>query len=84
MLKFKFTKSQIAVHIGSLMPLALLIWDGFTNHLTANPIQAITFRTSKAALVLLVLALACTPLNTVFGFKAALKARRVLGLYAFL
>ena len=34
--------------------------------------------------VLLVLSLACTPLNTVFGFKAALKVRRALGLYAFL
>ncbi len=81
---FKFTKFQLAVHIGSLIPLTLLIWDGFTNHLTANPIQDITFRTGKTALVLLVLSLACTPLNSFFGFKEALKVRRALGLYAFL
>ncbi len=81
---FKFTKFQIAVHIGSLIPLALLIWDYFNDHLTVNPIQAITFRTGKTALVLLVLALACTPLNTLFGFREALKVRRALGLYAFL
>ena len=81
---FKFTKFQIAAHIGSLIPLTLLIWDFFTHHLTANPIQDITFRTGKAALVLLVLSLACTPLNSLFGFKSALKVRRALGLYAFL
>ncbi|MBI4316372.1 MAG: sulfoxide reductase heme-binding subunit YedZ [Chloroflexi bacterium] len=79
----KFTKFQIATHIGSLIPLALLIWDYFNDHLTANPIQAVTFRTGKTALVLLVLALACTPLNTLFGFREALKVRRALGLYAF-
>jgi sulfoxide reductase heme-binding subunit YedZ len=81
---FKFTRFQIAVHIGSLIPLALLLWDYFADNLTVNPIQDITFRTGKAALVLLVLSLACTPLNAVFGFKAALKVRRALGLYAFL
>jgi len=81
---FKFTRFQIAVHIGSLIPLSLLLWDYFADNLTVNPIQDITFRTGKAALVLLVLSLACTPLNTVFGFKPALKVRRALGLYAFL
>ncbi|MBI3243893.1 MAG: sulfoxide reductase heme-binding subunit YedZ [Chloroflexi bacterium] len=82
--RFKFTKFQIAVHLGSLIPLILLIWDYFADNLTVNPIQDITFRTGKAALVLLVLSLACTPLNTVFGFKEAIKVRRALGLYAFL
>ncbi len=84
MLKLKFTRFQIAVHVGSLIPLALLLWDTFADNLTVNPIQDITFRTGKAALVLLVLSLACTPLNSVFGFKPALKVRRALGLYAFL
>jgi len=80
----KFTKFQLLVHAGVLVPLALLIWDFFTDNLTANPIQAVTFRTGKAALVLLVLCLACTPLNTFFGFREALKVRRALGLYSFL
>jgi len=81
---FKFTKFQILVHVGSLVPLALLIRDAITDNLTVNPIQDITFRTGKDALVLLVLSLACTPLNTVFGFREALRVRRALGLYAFL
>jgi sulfoxide reductase heme-binding subunit YedZ len=33
---------------------------------------------------LLVLSLACTPINSVFGFKPVLRVRRALGLYAFM
>jgi len=80
----QFTKVQWAVHLGSWAPLGLLVWDAFNGNLTANPIQAATLRTGKAALVLLVASLACTPLNSVFGFRQALKVRRPLGLYAFM
>jgi sulfoxide reductase heme-binding subunit YedZ len=72
------------VHVGALTPLALLAWDYWGGHLSVNPIQDITLRTGKAALVLLVLSLACTPINTVFGFRSALRVRRALGLYAFM
>jgi sulfoxide reductase heme-binding subunit YedZ len=75
---------QIMVHVLALAPLALLIWNAVNNNLTANPIQAITFRTGKLALLLLVLSLVCTPLNTAFGVRMALKWRRPLGLYAFM
>lgn len=78
------TKFQVLVHVGAWAPLALLIVDYFRNNLTVNPIQELTFRTGKTALVLLVLSLACTPLNTVFKFRPALKVRRALGLYAFM
>jgi sulfoxide reductase heme-binding subunit YedZ len=74
---------RILVHIACWVPLAVLFWDFFHNHLTANPIQEATFRTGKTALILLLLSLACTPLNTLFGFKWALPLRRPLGLYAF-
>lgn len=75
---------QWAVHIGSWIPLALIFVDYFRDNLTANPIQDITFRTGKTALVLLLLSLAATPANTLLGFKPALKVRRALGLYAFM
>jgi methionine sulfoxide reductase heme-binding subunit len=75
---------QVMVHLLALAPLALLIWNGLNHNLTANPIQAITFRTGKLALLLLVLSLACTPLNAAFGVRVALKWRRPLGLYAFM
>lgn len=80
----RFSKFQVIVHLGALIPLAWLIWDFFTENLTANPIQAATLRTGKTALVLLVLTLAVTPIITLFGFKSLIKVRRALGLYAFL
>lgn len=79
----RFTKFQAAIHIGALLPLIWLIYNWSQDNLTFNPIQALEQRTGKFALVLLILALACTPLNTVFGFRQALKVRRALGLYAF-
>ena len=79
----KFSKLQILVHIGALIPILLLVVDWFNNNLTVNPIQALQLRTGKYALVLFILSLSCTPLNTVFGFRQALKVRRPLGLYAF-
>src|SRR5215212_2762329 len=74
---------RILVHIGALIPLAVIIVYALTGRLTANPIQDITFRTGKTALILLLLSLLCTPLNTLFGLKQVLPLRRPLGLYAF-
>lgn len=74
---------RVVMHVAALAPFALLLWDGAHNHLTVNPIREITFRTGRTALKLLLLSLACTPLNTLFGFKQALPLRRPLGLYAF-
>jgi len=75
---------SIVVHLGSLAPLAWLIWQFLHDQLTVNPIQALTLRTGKYALVLLVLSLACTPLSTFLGWRQVLRVRRALGLYAFL
>ena len=75
---------RITVHIGSLIPLAVLVWSYSRGQLTADPIRGIILRTGKTALILLMLSLACTPANSLFGFKPALKVRRALGLYAFL
>lgn len=75
---------SIAVHVGSLLPLALLLFDGATGQLSVNPIQELTLRTGKVALVLLLLSLACTPLNILLGWKWAVALRKPLGLYSFL
>lgn len=74
----------IITHLGALTPLALLIWDYWQDQLTVNPIQEMTFRTGKTALALLVLSLAVTPVNTVFGWRQVIPLRKWLGLYAFL
>ncbi len=82
--KHEFTWLQVLTHVGAWAPFVWLVFDYATDNLSFNPIQDITFRTGKPALVLLVLSLACTPLNSLFGFRAALKLRRPLGVYAFL
>ena len=74
---------RVITHIACLVPFALLLWDYEHHNLTANPIQAITDRTGNTAIIILVLSLACTPVNTVFGLKQVLPLRRPLGLYAF-
>lgn len=80
----RFTPLQIFVHLGSWVPLAVLILDAINQNLSINPIQTAEQRTGFTALIWLLLSLACTPLNTLFGFRQALKLRRPLGLYAFL
>lgn len=80
----KFAPLQIAGHVGALIPLAIIIFDFYTNGLTVNPIKELTLRTGRYALILLILSLACTPLNSVFGWRGVMKLRRPLGLYAFM
>lgn len=74
---------RMVAHIGASIPLVLLVWDFSIDNLTANPIQAITQRTGLTALILLVLSLAVTPINTVLGWKQVVPLRRPLGLWAF-
>lgn len=74
---------RVVTHMGASIPFLLLVWDAANNNLTANPIQAITQRTGLPALIMLVLSLAITPLNTVFGLKQVIPLRRALGLYTF-
>lgn len=75
---------RAAAHVGALLPLLLLIFDALRDNLTANPIQAATQRSGTAALVLLLISLACTPLYTITGYAGFSRLRRPLGLYAFL
>jgi sulfoxide reductase heme-binding subunit YedZ len=81
--RLRFTPLQIAVHIGAWIPLTWLVWAYYAHRLTVNPFQNAMQRTGRYALVLLVLCLACTPLNTVFGWRGVMKVRRALGLYSF-
>ncbi|MEW5960003.1 MAG: protein-methionine-sulfoxide reductase heme-binding subunit MsrQ [Chloroflexota bacterium] len=84
LIQLKANWLKIVTHIAALTPLAILIWDFYHDRLTFNPIQEATFRTGKYALVLLVLSLAVTPVNTVFGWRQVVSLRRWLGLYAFM
>jgi sulfoxide reductase heme-binding subunit YedZ len=80
----KFTPMQTAAHLAAWSLLGWLAWDIFQGNLSVNPIQEITQRTGRYAIWLLVASLACTPLNTLFGLRQAISARRALGLYGFM
>ena len=68
----------------ALWPLARVLWDLAWGRFLVDPVQEIITRTGRAALNLLLLSLACTPLYTLTGFAPLQRARRTLGLYAFL
>ena len=74
----------IIVNLGAITPLLLLVWNFYTDNLSADPVAYITTKTGQAAIMILGLSLACTPINTVFGFRQVLTVRKSLGLYAFL
>src|SRR5258706_2312444 len=80
----RYSLLQIVVHIGGWAPLAVIAYNFFTHHLTANPIQAIEQQTGIQALTFLLLSLACTPLSSIFGWHVLTQRRRALGNYAFL
>ncbi len=79
---FKNNWRLVITHVGAMLPMVTIVRDWFIGDLTANPIQAAILRTGKPALVLLVLLLACTPLNTFFGWNWVMPLRKWLGIYS--
>ena len=71
------------MHPLALVPLALLLWRFKTDQLTANPIQFITHWTGNAALRLLLLSLAVTPVKRLAALPALNPLRKRLGLWGF-
>lgn len=80
----RYSPLQIAMHVYAWSVLVFLVFDLLTGSLSANPIQELEQRTGRHAITLLVLSLACTPLNTLFKWTELIKRRRALGLYAFM
>ena len=80
----RYTPLQIAVHVYAWSALVFIAFDFLTGNFSVNPIQELEQRTGRHAITLLVLSLACTPLNTLFRWPELIKRRRTLGLYAFL
>lgn len=80
----RYTPLQIAMHAYAWSVLVILAFELITGNLSANPIQELEQRTGRHAITLLILSLACTPLNTLFKWTELLKRRRALGLYAFM
>jgi methionine sulfoxide reductase heme-binding subunit len=74
---------RVLAHAAGLAPLALLGLDYLRDSLAPILNRDLTLRSGSAGLLLLVASLACTPLNTLLGWRQAIHVRRTLGLYGF-
>jgi len=75
---------KVLVWIACLYPVAILTFGAVTNNLGPDPTGNIEFTTGLAALRLLVLSLAITPLRQLWSrLSWLIKFRRLLGLFAF-
>jgi methionine sulfoxide reductase heme-binding subunit len=74
---------RVALFVAALIPFGLLVWDFYTNDLTANPGDYITDQTGTWILGTLFASLCVTPLRKLTGWNDLIKLRRMLGLFAF-
>jgi len=74
---------RIGVHVIGSLSLIMLIYKWQTTGLTFNPIQFIEQYLGRAAINMLVLSLAVTPVVTLTGWRKLSKHGRALGLYTF-
>lgn len=75
---------RIGIHAVGIFPVLEIAIRYFFNRLTINPIQYLEQFFGLAAINMLILALAVTPIHIVTGWKQIVKHRRALGLYSFL
>jgi methionine sulfoxide reductase heme-binding subunit len=71
------------VFAASLGPFAWLVWAALTGNLSANPLSDLTNETGVWTLRFICITLAITPLRTLTGWNAAIRFRRLTGLFAF-
>ena len=81
LLSSKWTK--VGLFLLCLVPLAVLVWFGFQQDLTANPLEYITHYTGDWTIRFIMITLSVTPLRIIFNRPALTRFRRMLGLYAF-
>jgi ferredoxin-NADP reductase/DMSO/TMAO reductase YedYZ heme-binding membrane subunit len=71
------------VIINGLVPLAVLMWDGYHHQLGVNEVNFAIHTTGLVGLVLLVLSLLVTPLRRFLKWNALVAVRRNLGVLGF-
>lgn len=79
----RIARIKAALFVVCLMPLGLLVWRGFNDGLTANPIEFITHTTGWWTLAFLFITLSVTPVRRLLEMPWLLRLRRMLGLFAF-
>lgn len=81
--KQQLTWIKRLLFILALIPLARLVWLGFNDNLTANPIEFIERSTGTWALIILLITLSMTPIRLITGIAWQIQLRRMMGLFMF-
>jgi len=71
------------VFIAALGPAGWLVWAGLTGNLSADPLSDLTNENGLWALRFICITLAITPFRRITGWNAAVRFRRMAGLFAF-
>ena len=71
------------VFVAALAPAGWLVWAALTGNLSANPLSDLTNETGVWTLRFICITLAITPLRVLTGWNAAIRFRRMTGLFAF-
>jgi sulfoxide reductase heme-binding subunit YedZ len=77
----KWTK--VLVFALCLVPLGILVWRGFQNDLTLNPVQFVEHSLGDWVLRFLAITLAITPFRKILHLPQLIRFRRMMGLFAF-
>ena len=74
---------KVFIWLAALAPLAVLVWQGLHDDLTADPVKYITHFTGRTALIILFITLCITPIRRVTGWNGIVRLRRLVGLFSF-
>lgn len=74
---------KVCVFLLSLVPLIRLVWLGFHDNLSANPVEFVERSTGYWALFILLATLSLTPIRLMTGRAWPIQLRRMLGLFMF-
>ncbi|HET9515653.1 MAG TPA: protein-methionine-sulfoxide reductase heme-binding subunit MsrQ [Gemmatimonadales bacterium] len=77
------TRLKPLIWIAGLAPLAWLVWQGFRDNLTADPVKYLTHFTGRVTLIILFVTLTVTPIRRLSGWNGIIRLRRLIGLFSF-
>jgi sulfoxide reductase heme-binding subunit YedZ len=77
------TRLKPLIWVAGLAPLAWLVWQGFRDNLTADPVKYLTHFTGRVTLIILFVTLTVTPIRRLSGWNGIIKLRRLIGLFSF-
>lgn len=75
--------TKVVVFILCLVPFAVLLWRGFHQELSADPVAFVEHATGDWILRFLVITLAITPVRKILHVPQLIRFRRMMGLFAF-